>query len=334
MDERSREFVESSVGLLKAIGETQILEYPGNQNQRSIDVAIRVAEKGSVIAKVAPDVTDVGKTERDELKRISAAIGVNAFIVAETRHGQELIEGVIYDVEGVKVINVNTIVNVIYGGEYPVIFEDKDGFKIKLDGNLLRALRLRKGYSLGVAAERLHVSRKTIYDYEREVVRPTIEIAERIIEEFGEEVAKPIDIFNPDDDILVARVSNIEGHPVDSGFERIVVERLRILGWKFTHARRAPLDIAASKGSSRVFLTIPHPHENSRPIVERTENMIKLAKALSGSSYVVVTREQKTEAERLVGGPDNVLTVEELKELLGGQLDFKGSSDNRETRYR
>ncbi|MGC9209662.1 MAG: helix-turn-helix domain-containing protein [Acidilobus sp.] len=332
MGYRSKDFVESSVNVLKSISDAEVLEYPNSQSQRTIDVAIRVVGKGSVIVKVARDAAEVGKSEREELKRISAAVGVNAFIVAETKYGQGLIEGVIYDVEGVKVVNINTIINAIQGEDYPVIFEDKDGFKIKIDGELLRTLRLKKGYSLGQAAERLKVSRKTVYDYERGAVKPTIDVAERIIKEFGEDIAKPIDIFNNQDDVLTTRVSNLEGSPADSSFEGMIVERLRTLGWKFTHAKRAPLDIAASKNNVKVLLTIPHPNEARKLMTNRAENMVKLAKALMCDSYLVVDRSQKAEAKRVLGEPEKVLTVDELSDLLGDELDLKAASNYREAR--
>ncbi len=182
------------------------------------------------------------------------------------------------------------------------------------------------------AAERLKVSRKTVYDYERGAVKPTIDVAERIIKEFGEEVAKPIDIFNSQDDVLTTRVSNLEGSPADSSLEGMIVERLRASGWKFTHAKRAPLDIAASKNNVKVLLTIPHPNEARKLVTNRAENMVRLAKALMCDSYLVVDRSQKAEAKRVLGEPDKVLTMDELSDLLGDELDLKAASNYREAR--
>jgi len=59
---------------------------------------------------------------------------VNAFVVANRRDGQELIKGVIYDLEGLKVLTPETVVDAARDYEQPAIFEDRDGFKIKISG--------------------------------------------------------------------------------------------------------------------------------------------------------------------------------------------------------
>ena len=332
MDEGPDDLLDSVLKAMRSFGEVQVLRYPDDRNSRSMDLALHVRGKGSIIVKVASDVSDVGKAERDELKRVSAAIGVNALIVARTRYGHELIEGVVYDVDGAKAISVETIVNAALSEEYPAIYEDKDGFKVKLRGDVLRAIRLRKGYSLGAAAERLKVTRRTVYDYEREAIRPTIDVAERLLKEFGDEIVRPINLFDPNEDVVAAKVSRPEGLPVDSKVESIIVEKLRAMGYRFTHAKRSPLDIAASKCDLKLFITVPHPREGAKPISERSENMARLAMTLSGRSYVVVERDRLDETRKLVDDPDSVLTIEELGEYLGEADGAKGAGCNRQAR--
>ncbi len=332
MGESPDELLGGALRIMRSFGEVQVLRYPDDRNSRSMDLALHVRDKGSIIVKVAIDVSDVGKAERDELKRVSAAIGVNALIVARTRYGHELIEGVIYDVDGAKVTRVETIVNAAVSEEYPAIYEDKDGFKVKLRGDVLKALRMGKGYSLGAAAEKLKVTRRTVYDYEREAIRPTIDVAERLVREFGDDIVRPINLFDPSEEVVAVRVSRPEGLPVDSKVESLVVEKLKEHGYRFTHARRSPLDIAASKDDLRLFLTIPHPREGPRPVSERSENMTRLAVTLSGRSYVVVERDRFEEAKGLVDDTDSVLTVDELSEFLGEAYGAKSAGGNRQAR--
>ncbi len=334
MDDRLEEFFEGFLRLIRPAGETQVLRYPDDQNARSMDMAIRVKGKGSLIVKIAIDIFDVGRAERDELKRVSATVGVNALIVARTRSGNDLIDGVVYDADGVKAVSAETVLNAARSEEYPAIYEDRDGFKVKLNGDLLRALRLSKGYSLGVAAEKLKVTRRTVYDYEKEAIRPTIDVAERLVNEFGDEIIRPINLFDPKDDVLAARTSRPEGLPVDSRFESLIVEKLKGAGWRFTHAKRSPLDIAASKGGLRLFLTIPHPHEGLRPLSERSENMAKLAHVLSGTSYIIVEQDKVKGTRGLIDNADNVLTVDELSEFLGEAYGAKSPGSNWQARHR
>jgi len=241
---------------------------------------------------------------------------VNAFVVANSRDGQVLIKGVIYDLEGLKVLTPETIVDAARDYEQPAIFEDRDGFKIKISGEVLRSLRIGKGYSRGALAERLGVSRRTIYDYEREAIKPTLEIAERIIREFGEDVVMPVNIFDSSEEVVASKASS-QGPPLDSRVEEIIFERLKRNGWKLYHARRAPLDIVVAKESVSVLLTVPHVRDDVQQLSDRFSNMSKLARIVRGYAYLVAERERSSELKRIIDDSGLVLTVDELLEALG-----------------
>jgi len=316
MDAKLRDFVEKSIELLSSVGDVEILRYPSDQRARSVDAALRVSGKGSIIVKLSRDTSEVGRAEREELKRLSATMKVNAFVVANSRDGQELIKGVIYDLEGLKVLTPETIVDAARDYEQPAIFEDRDGFKIKISGEVLRSLRIGKGYSRGALAERLGVSRRTIYDYEREAVKPTLEIAEKIIREFGEDVVMPVNIFDSSEEVVASKASS-QGPPLDSRVEEIIVERLKRNGWKLYHARRAPLDIVVAKESVSVLLTVPHARDDVQQLSDRFSNMSKLARIVRGYAYLVAERERSSELKRIIDDSGLVLTVDELLEALG-----------------
>jgi len=88
MDTKLRDFVERSIELLSSVGDVEILRYPSDQRTRSVDAALRVSGKGSIIMKLTLDTSEVGRAEREELKRLSATMKVNAFVVAKAGMGR------------------------------------------------------------------------------------------------------------------------------------------------------------------------------------------------------------------------------------------------------
>ncbi|MDT7867993.1 MAG: hypothetical protein RQ853_06250, partial [Acidianus sp.] len=157
---------------------------------------------------------------------------------------------------------------------------------------------------------------RTIYDYEREAIKPTLEIAEKIIREFGEEVVIPVNIFDSSEEVVASRASS-QGPPLDSKVEEILFERLKRNGWKLYHAKRAPLDIVVAKESVNVLLTVPHARDDVQQLSDRFSNMSRLARIVRGYAYLVAERERSSELKRIIDDSGLVLTVDELLEALG-----------------
>ncbi len=330
MNDESREFVSRSLALLSDLADITLLNFPRDHTKRSLDLTLKSRSYGTILLKLAYDVSSVGKSEREELKEMSSTLRINALIISERKDNVKLLEGVVYDYDGSKVINMETLVSSL-AGDFPFVYEDKNGFKVRIDGLELRKRREQKGYSLGDLASLVKVSRKSVYEYERGTMSPSIEVAERIINELGEDVVKSVNIFDPDDAIMSEgaqeRSQNIK---FDDRNEEIVAQRLYELNYKTCHAKRAPLDLCFADGKTKAVLTIAHSTDRPRILNDKVDNMSRLARSIDGESYVIVPNpnDRRLMLENIINEPNDVFTIGEFLNYLGERF-AKGSCNNR-----
>lgn len=330
----SRAFIAKSLSKLEELGKVEELKYPKSHQHRSVDVTFKVASKGVIMLKLSYDAAVVNRQEREELGELSQALGVNAFIVAERRGEEQLLSDVIYDIDGVKTIHVDTIVHAV-NSEEPAIYEDKDGFKVKVNGSIMRSLRLQKGYSLGELAMRVHVTRKAIYEYERGTINPSIDVVERLTRELGEEVVEPIDIFNSEDRVLRRERRAPETMSYDNEIERAILRITSELGIAALHARRSPLDVGFRIHDRRMLVVVDHINDSYLTITNRVENASKLASAINGKAFVVASDKGRDLLRGLVD-IDEVYSLSEFLEVIRGHGTRSAASpgSDRETRHR
>lgn len=331
MYEASREFVNRSLSLLEEVGDIVELNYPKNQLKRTVDLALKNKENRVILIKLAYTTDLIGRGEREELKGLSSTLKVNSFIVAERKGDVKLVEGVVYDYEGSKVISIETLVNSLEG-ELPVIYEDRDSFKVKVNGEKLRQRRELKGYSLGTMARLAKVSRKAIYEYERGNIRPTLEVAERLINELGEDIVASIDIFNPSEEVLSGSKPS-RGTNFDDQIEVEIARRLGGLMLDVCHARRAPLDMCLSGSNLKALIAVSHGGEKPKDFNDKVANMLRMARSIKGDGFVVVEPSLKDLAKEL-SEPEKVFTVEEFIDFIGGRVAEKADSNNWKARNR
>lgn len=299
--------------LYKAVGaahrssrEVALVAYPKSSLRRSIDMAIS-HRKGALLVKVIDDVERLSKAEIDELRSVSAAVEVGAVIVAERHRGQELMDEVVYERHGVKVITPASL-EIALEESGPYLRMVGDVIKVAIDGDMMRRKRLEMGLSLGDVARYVGTSRKAIYDYERGVIEPSIEKAERLIELFGEDILKPVSFFEG---------GEIEAVEPDTRLEVELVSVLSMMGYKAAHAKRTAFDLVGSKGVRRLSLIVKHNRESERTLVSKFSQAVKVSKIVGGK--VIVVTERKEEAKRLERESIESCTKSELIELLRGQ---------------
>lgn len=284
--------------------EVAVISYPKSSLRRSIDVVISMDDDKALLVKAVDDVERLPKSEIDELRSVSAAVEVGAVIVAERQREDELLDEMVYERYGVKIVTPASL-EMALRRDGPYLRRVGDVIKVVIDGETMRRKRLEMGLSLGDVARYVGTSRKAIYDYERGVMEPSIEKAERLVELFGEEILKPISFFE---------VGEIESAKPDTRLEAELVAILSSMGYKAAHAKRTAFDLVGSKGGKKLSLIVKHERESEKTLVSRFSQALKVSRIV-GSKVAVVT-ERKEEVKRLERENINVFAKKELIEFL------------------
>ncbi|WP_456421179.1 transcriptional regulator [Thermococcus sp.] len=251
--------------------------------------------------KVVANIDTVTEEQAEDLKRLAKFFNASPLIVGLRSKNAELDEGVVYERFGIYALRPETLYDVLANNELPAIFAERGGLYVRINGQLLKELRERHGYSVNELAQLLGVSRKTLLNYERGEQAVSLEVAIRLEELFDEALAEPIDVLN-------ARVEAKLDVKPESPLEKEVFERLKHLGFGLVKVRKAPFN-AVSKGDSFRILT-GIDEKKTRSTVKRAEMVAEVGRIINSDGVFIL---EKTRTEVIKEVP--IIPKESLREI-------------------
>jgi len=312
LDVELKEFFYRVLALLyRYADEIAVLEYPRRMERRSIDLAVQLRDGRRLLVKVAIDASQVPRSEVVELVSLAGVMGVAPLIVAREKAGEPLLEGVVYERSGVRAVSPETLDAVLSGREQVFIYETRDTFRVSIDPEKLREKRLEKGMSLGDLALYLGVSRKAAYEYEKGAMEPSLEKAEKLVGLFGEDIVRPVDIFEPPRELPRAMPS------YDSRIEEEAAQALEAGGFRVVHAKRTVVDLGCSTPDQedKILFIVEHPREKPSRTQEKLAYLDRLSNVMGVDERIAIvsSREKARMFER---EGIRAVTVDELRDLV------------------
>lgn len=235
--------------------------------------------------KVLQNIDSISEEQAEDLKRLSKFFRATPLIVGLRTKNEELEDGVVYERFGVYAISPPTLYDILVENEMPAIFAERGGFYVNIDGELLKALREERGYSLGELADLLGVSRKSLRNYEKGRSAVSLEVAVRLEQIFDAPIAKPIDV-------LSARVeANLESKP-ETPLEREIFEKLQELGMGVIKVKRAPFNAVSGENEFKILTGIDA--EKTSTTVKRARMVDEVSRIINSDGVFILER-TKTE---------------------------------------
>lgn len=262
---------------------------------RSFDLVAR--QKGLLlILKILSNIDGLNEKTAIEIRRLAKYLWGRPLLVGEKTRDHQLERGVVYVRYGVPTVCLDTLADWVLEGLPPLAYAAHGGLYVKIDGRLLRQLRLESGISLGALASELSVSRRTVSKYEMESMDTSIDVALRLEELFGQELIKPVDFVKPGG-------LDVAPQQVDDG----VLQLLSQIGFDVFPTAQSPFN-AVTQNEDLVVLTA---------VSKFSSTMVKKARIMSSLS--IVTR---TSSAVIVDGEAKMKHIEEtalieMRELKG-----------------
>jgi putative transcriptional regulator len=256
---------ESVSGLLKQAGFT--ISARCYLRPRSFDLAAR-KEDLFILIKILSNIDGLNERTAVEVRRLAKHLLGRTILVGEKSRDQYLERGAVYFRYGIPTVSVPTLADCLLDGVLPLVYAAHGGLYVRIDGSLIRQLRLDRGISLGALGSRLGVSRRTISKYEMESMDTSIDVAVKLEEIFEEELILPVDLF---------KSGNLEDKP-----EQItdnILQLLSQIGFEVFPTAQAPFN-AVTRDEDLVVLT---------GISKFSQNMLKKAQLMSSLSTVART---------------------------------------------
>lgn len=251
---------------------------------RSFDLAARRKDL-LLILKILSNIDGLNERTAIEIRRLAKYLWGSPLMVGEKTRDHSLEQGVVYFRYGVPTVSLETLADWVLEGVPPLVYAAHGGLYVKIDGPLLRKLRLESGISLGSLASELSVSRRTVSKYEMESMDTSIEVALRLEEIFDQELIRPVGLTEPKE-LKPDTAASLE-HIKDK-----VLQHLCQIGFDVVPTTQSPFNAITQNGDLVVLTGIS---KFSATMLKKARIMSSLSIVTETHSAVIVDGEAKVE---------------------------------------
>ncbi|MFX1452048.1 MAG: helix-turn-helix domain-containing protein [Promethearchaeota archaeon] len=142
------------------------------------------------------NVDNFKQSQKNELKLISNMFIGSPILIGERNKHKEMEDGVVYNKNGIPTLSFSTFQDLVLNDIIPYIYARRGGFFVKINESKFESERSELELSLSELAEKVGVSRKTIYSYEHGKMDTSLEIYKKLKKFFSSKINKPIEIFS------------------------------------------------------------------------------------------------------------------------------------------
>ncbi len=178
------------------------------------------------LIKVLINIDSLQQYHADELKLLGNLFSGTPLLVGEKTHRELLEDGVVYNRYSVPAVNPPTLASILFHEFFPNVFAKRGGLYARILGESLRERREEENLSRAQLAEKVGVSERCIYEYERGTMDASKENLLRLEKILDTDLSLPIDLLEYD-------FGNIKRHTpakIDD-FEQNIQEKLLEIGF-------------------------------------------------------------------------------------------------------
>jgi len=257
-----------------------LLKFPTSYRERSIDlIAVDSAGENVVIR-----IKSSSKITREEAKDlINASLALDSIPIAISSDPL-LFDNVIYEKEGIYLMNERTFENLYTKPNEIIALYRKGDLYLEVNKEFIKKERLKHELSLSDASYLLNLSRKMIYQYEKEGGMVTVETAEKLVDTFGAKAISPINH-------RVMRTEFVEKARREADITTPAILKKVVTGKVYTLKKSAPDYIVRSERVSTVVDATGEDY-SLRKVIKKVTECIKLSDMAWEDVHLMVSPER------------------------------------------
>jgi putative transcriptional regulator len=191
--------------------------------------------------KITYTTTSLTKDEVLDLKKARSAYSASTIVIAVKNKRGDLESEVVYFKHGSYVITPETLENILFRNEYPLVAYIRGNYVLKINSEKFKRRAKELGLTRGDIAEYLGITRKAIYMYERGEMYIDLEKGLKLANIMGEEIFEE---FNPIRDVGELDQTTKELSQPRDALEEALYELASTTGSAFYTFSRLPVDVA------------------------------------------------------------------------------------------
>jgi putative transcriptional regulator len=255
---------------------------------RSFDIAVR-RDNLLLLIKIISNIDGLNEETTREMQILSKQLHGYPIVIGEKTRDHSLETGVVYFRYGVPAFDIITMQDYFIDDLPPLIYAEHGGLYVNIEGNVLKAERIKKNISLGALASMLGVSRRTISKYEDGEMAASVDVAFKLEELMDRGFTVSVNIFEKLHHEDTQKHETIQEHSN-------VFSILQDMGFNVMPISQAPFD-AVSQSSNRrdedaTILT--GVAEYSRTMVKKAHLMSSISEVAGTQSLLIIRGARKT----------------------------------------
>ena len=236
-------------------------------------------DKNILLIKVQKDI-NISANDSRELKLVSECISAASLLISEKTREKPLEDDTVYSRYNVSAVTLKTFESMLLHKTYPLIQACPGGYYVEIDGEVIKRKRQELGLSTGEMAEMIGISRRTLYGYEKGMVKASVSAAYNLIRVLGIPVAKPINVFETarkrQESLLVSAKRVITKNKL----LRKIFRKLARFNVTAVHVKKAPFDFIVKVPEEKMKIIGAIVYDKEPKLERRVVEILSLTKVL------------------------------------------------------
>lgn len=199
-------------------------------------IASRHGRFSPLLLKLLSNIDSLQFSQANNLKILSRNLDAQAMVIGSHTRRENLDNNVIYERFEISAITPKTLENMLLLNDMPVMYRFRGGMFTEIDNEKLADARRKKGLTQRELADKVGVTKKSIYEHERISMKIEHNVAKNIEARLGCALMRPV---------TVGGFSDVEKNSPKDGFERGVSKDLKNIGFSTEIVQQAPFNIIA-----------------------------------------------------------------------------------------
>ncbi len=252
------------------------------------DMAARKG-KSLIFIKVQPDIGCVPLYDSLELRMISENVSAVPLFISEKTREKTLEDDTVYSRYNVLAVTLKTFENIVLRKIYPLIQAGPGGYYVEINGEAVKQRRQELGLSVGKVAEKVGISRRTLYGYERGMAKASVTAAYNLLCTLGVPVVKPVNIFEKPKNQRRQFMVKARGVITRNKLLQKIFKKL--VGYNMVAFKKAPFDfvITVPEENMRIIGGVAEGRE--KMLSRRIDEILSLSKVVHAHP-VLITEQQ------------------------------------------
>jgi putative transcriptional regulator len=253
------------------------------------DVAARKSES-LIFIKVQRDIGCVSPYDSLELRIIAEHVSAASLFISEKTREKPLEDDTVYSRYNVLAITPKTFENIVLRGIHPLIQAGPGGYYVEIDGEAIKKRRQELGLSVGEVAEKIGISRRTLYGYERGMAKASVTAAYNLLCTLGVPVAKPVNIFETSRSPRKPFMTKARQMFTQNKLLQRIFKKLA--SYNIVAVKKAPFDFVVTVPEENMKIIGGVADKDEATLNRRVEEILSLSKVVQAHP-VIVTDGQK-----------------------------------------